>query len=85
MQRSSTQSCMARSKTKEVQLRVNSMSTATRAVSLPQLSAATGVLLQTSASYWTLLPRELARKHTAFYNIDFSEAKAMFKQKLARK
>ena len=27
-----------------------------RAVSLPQLSAATGVLLQTSASYWTLLP-----------------------------
>jgi len=85
VQRSPTQSCMARSETKEVQLRVNSMSTATRAVSLPQLSAATGVLLQTSASYWTLLPRELARKHTAFYNIDFSEAKAMFKQKLARK
>jgi len=27
-----------------------------RVVSLPQLSAATGVLLQTSASYWTLLP-----------------------------
>ena len=44
------------SKTKGVQLRVNSMTTATRAVSLPRLSAATGVLLQTSASYWTLLP-----------------------------
>jgi len=29
--------------------------------------------------------RELARKHTAFYNIGFSEAKAMFKQKLALK
>ena len=34
----------------------NSMSTATMVVSLPQLSAATGVPLQTSASYWTLLP-----------------------------
>ena len=32
-----------------------------------------------------LAARELARKHTAFYNIGFSEAKAMFKQKLARK
>ena len=32
-----------------------------------------------------LVARELARKHTAFYNIGFSEAKAMFKQKLARK
>jgi hypothetical protein len=25
------------------------------------------------------------RKHTAFYNIGFSEAKALFRQKLARK
>jgi len=32
-----------------------------------------------------LVARELAFKHTAFYNIGFSEAKAMFKQKLARK
>ena len=32
-----------------------------------------------------LVARELARKHAAFYNIGFSEAKAMFKQKLARK
>jgi len=32
-----------------------------------------------------LVARELARKHTAFYNTGFSEAKAMFKQKLARK
>jgi len=32
-----------------------------------------------------LVARELARKHTAFYNIGFSEAKALFKQKLARK
>jgi hypothetical protein len=32
-----------------------------------------------------LVARELARKHTAFYYICFSEAKAMFKQKLARK
>jgi len=32
-----------------------------------------------------LVARELARKHTAFCNIGFSEAKAMFKQKLARK
>ena len=32
-----------------------------------------------------LVARELARKHTSFYNIGFSEAKAMFKQKLARK
>ena len=27
---------------------------------------------------------EMARKHTAFYNIGFSEAKALFRQKLAR-
>jgi len=32
-----------------------------------------------------LVAREMARKHTAFYNIDFSEAKALFRQKLARK
>jgi len=32
-----------------------------------------------------LVARELARKHTAFYNIFFSEATAMFKQKLALK
>jgi len=32
-----------------------------------------------------LVARELARKHTAFDNTAFSEAKAMFKQKLARK
>ena len=32
-----------------------------------------------------LVARELARKHRAFYNIGFSEAKAMFRQKLARK
>ena len=32
-----------------------------------------------------LVARELARKHTAFCNIGFSEAKAMFKQELARK
>jgi len=32
-----------------------------------------------------LVARELARKHTAIYNIGFSEAKAMFKQELARK
>jgi len=32
-----------------------------------------------------LTSRELARKHTALDNIDFSEAKAMSKQKLARK
>jgi hypothetical protein len=27
----------------------------------------------------------MARKHTAFYNIGFSEAKALFRQELARK
>jgi hypothetical protein len=27
----------------------------------------------------------MARKHTAFYNIGFSEAKALFRQKPARK
>jgi hypothetical protein len=27
----------------------------------------------------------MARKHTAFYNIGFSEAKALFRQKLARR
>ena len=32
-----------------------------------------------------LVPREMARKHTAFYNIGFSEAKALFRQKLASK
>ena len=32
-----------------------------------------------------LAVRELARKHTAFFVIDFSEAKAMFKHKLAHK
>ena len=32
-----------------------------------------------------LIARELARKHAAFYNTCFSEAKATFKQKLARK
>ena len=32
-----------------------------------------------------LVAREMARKHTAFYNIGFSEAKAFFRQKLARK
>ena len=29
-----------------------------------------------------LVAREMARKHTAFYNIGFSEAKALFRQKL---
>ena len=32
-----------------------------------------------------LVARELARKHTAFYNIGFMEAKALFRQKLTRK
>ena len=32
-----------------------------------------------------LVAREMARKHTAFYNIGFSEAKALFRKKLARK
>ena len=32
-----------------------------------------------------LAAREMARKHTAFYNIGFSEAKALFRQKLSRK
>ena len=32
-----------------------------------------------------LVAREMARKHTAFYNTGFSEAKALFRQKLARK
>jgi hypothetical protein len=32
-----------------------------------------------------LFAREMARKHTAFYNIGFSEAKALFRRKLARK
>jgi hypothetical protein len=27
----------------------------------------------------------MARKHTAFYNMGYSEAKALFRQKLARK
>jgi len=31
-----------------------------------------------------LIARELARKHTVLYSIGFSEAKAVFKQKLAR-
>jgi len=35
-------------------------------------------------SIFDLAARELARKHTAFDNIGFSEAKAIFKQKLAR-
>ena len=32
-----------------------------------------------------LVAREMARKHTAFYNIGVSEAKALFRQKLARR
>jgi hypothetical protein len=32
-----------------------------------------------------LVAREMARKHTAFYHLGFSEAKALFRQKLARK
>ena len=32
-----------------------------------------------------LVAREMARKHTAFYNIGFSEAKALLRQKLTRK
>ena len=32
-----------------------------------------------------LVAREMARKHTASYNIGFSEAKALIRQKLARK
>ena len=32
-----------------------------------------------------LVAREMARKHTASYNIGFSEAKALFRQKLTRK
>ena len=32
-----------------------------------------------------LVAREMARKHTAFYDIGFSEAKALFRQKLSRK
>ena len=32
-----------------------------------------------------LVAREMARKHTAFCNIGFSEAKVLFRQKLSRK
>ena len=32
-----------------------------------------------------LVAREMARKHTAFYSIGFSEAKALFRQKLVRR
>jgi hypothetical protein len=32
-----------------------------------------------------LVARKMARKHTAFYNIGFSEAKDLFRQKLTRK
>ena len=32
-----------------------------------------------------LVAREMARKHTAFYNIGISEAEALFRKKLARK
>jgi len=32
-----------------------------------------------------LVARKMARKHTAFYNIGFSEAKALFRQKIAHK
>ena len=45
----------------------------------------TGVLPLTSASFWTSSLGNLARKHTAFYNIGFSEAKALFRQKLTRR
>ena len=61
------------------------MSTATGAVFLPQSLADTGVLPLISPSFWTLSLGEMARKHTAFYNISFSEAKALFRQKLSRK
>jgi len=38
-----------------------------------------------SASFLDLVARETACKHSAFYSIGFSEAKALFRQKLARK
>ena len=78
---------MARSKTKRVQLGVTSASMATMAESLPQRLAAMGYGGASSdlSPILDLVARELARKQTAFYNICFSEAKAMFKQKLARK
>ena len=56
------------------------MSTATAVVFLPQSLADTGVLPLTSASFWTFqinIAREMARKHTAFYNIGFSEAQSL--------
>jgi len=61
------------------------MSTATGAVFLPQSLADTGVLPLILASFWTLsLGRWLANtRHSK--NIGFSEAKALFRQKLARK
>ena len=46
-----------------------------RIVSLPHLSSSDLNLIL------DLVARELARKHTTFYSIGFSEAKAMFKQK----
>ena len=51
--RSSTRSCMARSKIREAQQRAKSMNTATGAVFLPQSLADTGMLPLISVSIWT--------------------------------
>ena len=61
------------------------MSTATGVVFLPQSLADTGVLPLISVSYWTSSLGKWLATHTAFYNIGFSEAKALFRQKLVRK
>ena len=63
------------------------MSTATAAVFLPQSLADMGLLPLTSAPSWTSsLGKWLANaRHPTTYNTGFSEAEAMFRQKLARK
>ena len=84
---SSTRSCMSRSKIREAQKRANSMGTATGVVFLPQSLANTGVLPLISASFWFLSAcrSENGSQTHGFLQHWLSEAKALFRKKLARK
>jgi predicted secreted Zn-dependent protease len=61
------------------------MSTATAAVFLPSHWGGKRDASSDLSLILDLVAREMARKHTAFYNIGFSEAKDLFRQKFTRK
>ena len=63
----------------------DSTNTATTALFLDPVTGRYGGASSDLSLILDLVAREMARKHTVFYNIGFLEAKALFRQKLARR